>query len=175
MDKMQELVSEIKKGITQTTGSRKDEIQVTKAMLNDKTYEVGVYGKEGKIGTYNPSSAMRSFSATTISKAAKIPMAEAKAIMENHEFGKSEAEDVLGFSKELMNTYLHTGRKLPIGGREHSDVSLSLKQVEEGKCRYPMVVGVDEKGEKISGFGETFIPAYESVKVYAPCPAWKKK
>lgn len=175
MDKVQDLVKEIKASITQTTASRKDEIQVAKAMLNDKEYQVGVYAKDGTVTQYNPSGAMRDFAATAMSKAAKIPAAEAKALMENHEFGKSEAENVVGFAKEFLNTYMHTGRKISLGGRENSDISFSLKQVPAGTRHFPMVKGIDEKGKKITEIGETYVPAYESAKVFAPCPDWKKK
>lgn len=175
MDKVQELVKGIKESISQTTSSRKDEIAVTKAMLNDTTYEVGVYGKDGQVETFNPSSAMRSFLATGMSKAAKLPLPESKELANNHEFGNSEAQDVLGFSKELINTYLHTGRKLPLGGRENSDVALGLKEMPAGERRFPTVVGFDKDGKKITESGKVFVPAYETAKVYGPCPDWVKK
>ena len=175
MENVQDLVKGIRETISQTTSSRKDEIAVTKAMLNDKTYEVGVYTKDGKTETYNPSSAMRNFLATGMSKAAHLTIQEAKELANNHEFGNSEAQDVLGFSKELVNTYIHTGRKLPLGGRENSDIALGLKEVPAGERRFPTVKGIDENGKKIPGSGKTFVPAYETAKVYAPCPDWVKK
>ncbi len=172
MEKVQDILKEISSNITQATGSKKDEIAVAKAMLNDKSYNVGVYTKEGKIGTYNPSSAMRHFAASTLSKAAKIPSAEANMLMDNYEFGKAEAEDVIGFSKEFVHTYLNSGRKLPLGGRENSDVALTLKHVEAGKRRYPMVVGIDDAGKKITKPAEKFVPSYEAIKSISPCPSW---
>jgi len=175
MEKVQDLVSSIKETITQTTSSRKDEVAVVKAMLNDKEYEVAIWSKDGKIGTYNPSESMRDFLAIGMSKSAKLPIAEAKELVSVHEFGNKEAENVLGFSKEIVNTFLQTGRKLPLGGRKNSDVSFSLKPVAAGERRFPTVLGIDENGKKIPGSGKTFVPAYESIKVYSPCPVWLKK
>ena len=75
---VKKLVADIKSNITQTTGSRKDEIQGARAMLNDTTYKVGVYNKSGKIGTVCPSEIAREMSAITISQAARIPKPEAQ-------------------------------------------------------------------------------------------------
>jgi hypothetical protein len=169
------LIEEIKGTITQVTSSRKDEARVMRAMMNDTSYEVGIYGKDGKADTFNPSKAVRAMVASAMSGAAKIPQAEAASIMEKYEFKRSEAENLVDVSKEFINTYVHCGRKLQLGGREKSDVSLSLKEVEAGSRPYPKQVGVGANGEKVFGRGEAFVPGYESLKVYAPCPSWVNK
>ena len=46
-ESVKDLVKEIKTGLSQTSSSRKDEIRVMKAMLNDPSYEVDEYGKDG--------------------------------------------------------------------------------------------------------------------------------
>jgi len=173
---VKKLVDEIKGTITQMTGSKKDEVRVMRAMMNDTSYEVGVYTKEGKADTFNPSKAVRAMAASVMSGAAKIPAAEAASIMEGYEFKNGEAENLVGVAKEFINTYVHTGRKLPLGGREKSDVAISVKEVEAGPRPYPKQIGIDEKTNKpIYGRGETLVPAYESIKVYAPCPTWVAK
>ena len=50
--KVVDLIKEIKDGITQRTSSNKDEVRVMKAMLNDRTYEVGVYNKTGRVDSF---------------------------------------------------------------------------------------------------------------------------
>lgn len=173
--KVQELINEIKGNLSQHTSNKADEVRVMQAMLNDKDYAVGIYDKSGQVGTFNPSLTAREMSASTISRAARLPIQEAKALMANYEYTKTEAEALVGISKEFINTYVQTDRKLPLGGRENSDVSLSLKRIDAGIRRYPTVVGVDENENKINKTAEVHVPAYESIKSNSPCPAWKKK
>ena len=174
MDEVKKLVSDIKSNITQTTGSHKDEVLVARAMLNDKTYSVSVYSKNGEIEQYCPSDVAREMSATTISQAAKIPKPEAVNLMKEYEYTKTEAEAFVSLSKEFVQTYIQTGRKLPLGGREMSDVSLSLKHVEGGKRRYPIPSGIDENGNRTAKSGEVDVPSYETIKAVGPCPTWRK-
>jgi len=168
------LIEEIKGTITQVTSSRKDEARVMRAMMNDTSYEVGIYSKEGKSDSFNPSKAVRAMVASAMSGAAKIPQNEAATLMEKYEFKRAEAENLVDVSKEFINTYVHCGRKLQLGGREKSDVAVSLKEVEAGSRPYPKQIGVDADGNKIFGRGEAFVQGYESLKVYAPCPPWVK-
>ena len=44
MENVKELVSGIRAGLSQKSASQKDELRVMKAMLNDRDYEVTVYG-----------------------------------------------------------------------------------------------------------------------------------
>nr|DAR06378.1 MAG TPA: hypothetical protein [Caudoviricetes sp.] len=173
MEKVAELLKIINKGTT-CTASHKDEIRVMRAMMNDTTYKVDLYGVSGKESTYNPSTKIREMCASVMSSAAKIPMAEAQSLMREHEFKKSEAEALIEFSKEFINTYIHTGRKLPLGGREKSNVSVALKEIPAGERTFPQVVEVKKDGTKIYSSGRTYVKAYESVKVFAPAPSWLK-
>lgn len=173
-ESVKNLVKEIKDGLSQTSSSRKDEIRVMKAMLNDPTYEVDEYGKEGVIGTYNPCKDFRSMCTSVISSTAKIPQAEAANMMESYEVKKSEAASIVNISKEFVNTFLHTGRKLPIGAREKSDVSLSLKTVAPSTRLYPKKVGVNDDGAAVYSKAPTVVPAHEAIRVHAPCPSWVK-
>ena len=164
-----DLVNEIRTGLSQSSSSQKDEVRVMEAMLNDKDYRVGEYSKEGKIGEYCPYDDSRKMVASVLNKATKIPAQEAKQLAEEFTFGKSESTTMVNISKEFINTYVGTGRKLPLGGRENMNASISIKHVPEAKKQFP-VGGIGSKDR-----GEVTIPAHDSLKVTAPCPVWKKK
>ena len=175
MESVVELLKSIASENDTCTASKKDEVRVMRAMMNDTKYKVGVYGNEGKKDEFNPSTVMREVCASVISGAAKIPANEANALLKDYEFKRADAERMVEFSKECVNTYLHTGRKLPLGGRKASNISLALKDVPAGERTYPKVVDIDKDGNKIYAPGKTYVPAYESVRVFAPAPVWKKK
>ena len=168
------LVNEIKTGLSQTSSSHKDEVRVMKAMLNDPSYEVSVYSKEGVVDTYNPCKDFRAMCSSIVSSAAKVPQAEAANMMESYEVKKSEAASMLNIYKEFVNTFLHTGRKLPMGAREKSDVSLSLKMVAPSTRLYPQKVGVNDDGSARYSKSPTTVPEHEAIRVHAPCPSWVK-
>lgn len=168
------LLNEISTNLSQTSSSRKDEIRVMQAMLSDPSYAVSVYGRDGVEETYNPAEDFRSMCASVISHAAKVPAAEATQLMDGYAVSKAEATSMVNISKEFVNTFLKTGRKLPLGAREKSDVSLSLKQVEASVRMYPQKVGVNDDGSDRYSKTPTSIPAHESIRVHAPCPSWVK-
>ena len=169
-----DLLNEINNNLSQTSSSRKDETRVMQAMLSDPSYEVTIYGRDGAEGVYNPTKDFRSMCASIISNAAKVPVAEATQLMEDYSVRKGEAVSMVNISKEFVNTFLKTGRKLPLGAREKSDVSLSLKKVEASTRMYPQKVGVNDDGSDRYSKTTTSIPAHESVRVHAPCPTWVK-
>ena len=169
-----ELVNDIKSNLSQKSASRKDEIKVMQAMLNDTSYEVNIYGKDGAEGVYTPAKDFRNMCANIISKAAKISASEATNLVDKYEVTKSDATTMVDVSKEFINTYIHTNRKLPLGAREFSDVSISLKTVPESTRLYPTKVGVNDDGTDRYSKTPTTVPAHESVRVIAPCPVWVK-
>lgn len=168
------LLEEISTGLSQVSSSKKDEVRVMQAMLSDPTYEVAIYGKDGVEGTYNPTNDFRAMCASVISNSAKIPMAEATQLMDDYSVRKNEASSMVNISKEFVNTFMQTGRKLPLGAREKSDVSLSLKKVEASTRLYPQKIGVNDDGSDRYSKAPTTVPAHESVRVHAPCPSWIK-
>lgn len=172
MEKVQDLIKEIH-GLDTRTASKKDEVRVMKALMNDKGYKVAVFNREGQVGYICPSQELRQMCASVMSTAAKIPQVEADHLMEDHEFKRSEAEHMIEFSKEFINTYIHTGRKLPLGGRELSSVSLAIKPVPAGERTYPKQIGFNEDGSKKYQSGKSYVQNYESIRVYAPVPAWR--
>lgn len=168
------LVDEIKKGLSQRSASRKDEIRVMQAMLSDPDYEVSVYDKNGVIDSYNPCKDFRSMCSSIIANTARVSSAEAESMMEGYNVKKAEAASMTNISKEFINTYLQTGRKLPMGGRAMSDVSLSLKEVPAKVRPCPHKIGVNEDGSNMYARNPAVVEAHESIRVQAPCPPWVK-
>lgn len=169
-----ELVKEINEGLSQRSSSRKDEITVMQAMMNDPTYEVSVYSKEGPVEVYNPCQDFRGMCASVISSAARIPAAEAATMMDGYTAKRAEAASMVNVSKEFINTFIHTGRKLPLGGRQRADISLSLKEVPETVRPCPHKNGTNPDGSIVYSRNPITVNAHESVRVHAPCPAWIK-
>ena len=171
MENVKDLLCEIREGLTQkVSASQKDEVRVMKAMLNDRDYRVGVYSNSGLEGEICPSKEAREMIASAISGAAKIPQAEAEKLAEDYDFKKSEAINMINISKEFVNTYLETGRKLPLGGREKSNVSLIKKDIPNKTTTYPKKVGVDESGKPLYKTETTEIKAHSTVKASGSCP-----
>lgn len=170
-----ELVKEINETRTQTSASNKDELKVMQAMLNDPDFVVDVYGKSGVIGQYCPYDDAHNMAANIIKGAAKISTKEAEHLAESYEFTKSDANTFINISKEFINTYVETGRKLPLGGREKSNIALSKKVKGERSNNFPKKVGVNDDGsDKYESCGEGIIPAHNSLRVHSSCPPWLK-
>ena len=125
MNTVKQLIDEINTTRTQTSSSIKDETRVMKAMLNDPDFKVDIYGKSGVEGSYCPYEESRTMIANIIKETTKISKQEATALADSYEFGNQEANIMIGISKEFINTYLETGRKLPLGGREDSNISIA--------------------------------------------------
>lgn len=169
-----ELVKEIKDNLSQVSSSVKDEVRVMQAMLNDKEYEVGVYGNGGLKETYNPAQDFRSMLSGIVSSTTKISKEEAASLVDSHEVTKSEASTMVNVSKEFINTYISTGRKLPFGGREKHNIALSARETEETIKTYPKKVGVNEDGTDRYETASRKVPAHVTAKIYTPCPDWVK-
>lgn len=177
MSSVQELITEItsarekakSEGLTvYETRSQKDELAIMRAMMNDTEYKVGVYGNNGLEGYYCPAQEFRNTISNIISNSTGIPVQEAQHRLDSYEFKNADAQGMINFSKEFINTYLQTGRKLPLGGRETSNVSLKKKTIPAGTMLYPSKVN-DKTESK-----EVFVDSYDSVRVYGSCPAWIK-
>ena len=162
MENVKLLVKDIKENLDKKTASQKDERSVMKAMLNDPNFKVGVYSKAGKVDEYSPYEDSRKLFANVISTTTKMSGSEALELAKGYEVTKSDADSMINISKEFVNTYLNTGRKLPLGGRETSNISLIKKEVAQRETRVP-------NQDKTA-----LIPAHDSAKVYGSCPAWLK-
>lgn len=166
------MVKDIRDNLSQVSSSQKDEVSVMQAMLNDPNYKVGVYKKDGLVDTYCPSAEAREMVGRIISTTTKVGSQEAKALSNNYQFTKADASTMVGLSKEFINTYVQTGRKLPLGGRQNSDVSLELKVIEEKSSGFPKKMGVDAQGKPIYKIETTKVPEHDGIKASSPCPSW---
>ena len=83
---------------------------------------------------------------------------------------------MIGIAKEFVNTYVETGRKLPLGGRADSNISLAKKVKDARTNSFPKKVGVNDDGsDRYETVDDGMIPAHKSIKVYSSCPSWLTK
>jgi hypothetical protein len=82
---------------------------------------------------------------------------------------------MINFSKEFINSYMQTGRKMSLGGREKSDTSIIKRSIPGGVIKSPEVIGYNENGPIYSNTKETKLEEYETIKVFSPYPQWLKK
>lgn len=173
MNNTEVVISNIRDAITDpnnrdkiSAANRKDEVTVMRAMLNDTSFKVGIYDRTGKIDDYCPAESFRKMLTNIVSSTTRISQSEASSLVDKYEVTKSDAAAMIGISKEFINTYLTTRRKLPLGGREFSNVSLELKKVEERTASVP-----SKDGSRIA----STIPAHYGIKSTSPCPVWIKQ
>mgnify|MGYP007069868047 CR=1 FL=1 len=160
---------------TYDTKSQRNEVAVMAAMMNDTSYQVATYGMGGYQGLYCPAASFRRVVSNAISNATGMGRVEADALLAKHEFSQQDAREMVSFSKEFILSYLQTGRKLPLGGRDMSNIALKMKEVPAGFVNYPVKVGQDEAGRPICETKEAYVGSYQTVKVYGPCPVWRKE
>lgn len=170
MSIVNDLLAEIKESHSQVSSSAKDELRVMQAMLNDQDYEVDIYSTEGKVGTYCPAKDFRNMQANIISSVTKMSKDECHNLADNYVATKSDATTMINISKEFTNTYLETGRKLPFGGREKSNYSLSMKVTPETVKKFK--IKSESGNSEIEG--ETLVPAHNRLKAKSSCPSWTK-
>lgn len=162
---VRELVKEINESLGNAkNSSNKDETRVMQAMLNDKEFKVKTFNSNGENGVYCPSEDARKMSASIIASTTKISKSEAQVLADAHTFTSSEAASMVGISKEFVNTYVQTGRRLPLGARETSNVKLELKHKPETLVSVP-----NDKARKVT------VPAHDTLRVHGACPVYLKK
>lgn len=162
-----DIIKDVKSNVTQCSSSKKDEITVMQAMMNDTNFSVDVYSKGGKVDEYYPSRELRKVVTNVVTSTTHIPVKEATELVNAYEFTRVDAAAMVNMSKEFVNTYLQTGRKLPLGGRKNSDIELMWKNIEDRTTEIPIK---SETGERLN----TFIPAHGGIKAINPCPEWLK-
>lgn len=173
---LQEVLTTIKESVKQHSASVKDEITVMQSMLNDRDYGVEIYRKSGPTGEfYYPAQEFRGMVSDIVASTTKIGKDEANAIIDDYEFKRSQAKVMVDLSKEFINTYLETDRKIKLGGRQTSNVSLIKKDFPAGKRRYPSRIGITDNGEAIIEPKEIWVDAYTGIKASSPCPPWVSK
>ena len=105
----------------------------------------------------------------------KIGRDEASKLVEGYEATKSDATSMVGISKEFVNTYLSSGRKLPLGGREKANFALSEKTVPRTEKTYQRRVD-SGNGEVTWEPGKKIIPEHKGLKARSSCRlGWNKQ
>lgn len=173
MQSVRALVETIATTRTQQSASKKDEVAVMQAMMNDKEFKVAVYDKPGEPEYYCPAMDLRDALGNQIHKTTKMPLQEAAALANEYEFTRSDAVTQVDVSKEFINTYMDTGRKLPLGCRENSNVSIVQKKIEACQRTYPKKVGINDDGSDRYERATTEVPPHNSIKVISTCPTYK--
>lgn len=164
---VREAIKEISTTLMKKSASSKDEVRVMKAMLNDTKYAVKIFDNKGNHETYNPSSSVREMAANIISTTTRMPKSEAAELASHYEFTRSDAEAMIDFSKEFINTYMQTGRKMNLGIRETTDVNLSIKNIPSKVKAIPARDG--KPADKVT------VPAFSAIKAQSKCPKHLKK
>ena len=175
MQNILEIIDGIKANVKQRSASTKDEVTVMQALMNDRNYEVEIYKKNGKNEIFSPGKEFRGMITNIISGTTKMNHDEAANLVENYEFKRDQAQTMVDVNKEFILSYLDTGRKFKLGGREDSNVSLIKKDFEPGMRRYPTRIGVNPSGNPIMGASEIWVDRYSGIKASSPCPPWIRK
>ena len=162
---METLMGEIKE-ITkkQKSASRVDEIRVMRTMLNDPEFSVSVYDKnKGLIGTRCPREEAVKFSANVSAAITGLDNKSALELANNYEFTKKDAIFLLDNSRDFMQTYLSTGRKLPIVQAADSEAAILYREVESKEKNIPSSDGTKQT---------TTVPAFHKVICRSKSPKY---
>ena len=166
---VKDLIKDIHDNLKQKSASKRDEVTVMRAMLNDKDFIVTDYATHEQ---HCPAKDFRDMTANIIAATTKMPKVEAQAVADNYDVKKSDAETMVNISKDFVNCALRTGRKINLGATEKSDISIQIKEIPESQKKFPMKTGVNDDGTPRYEKAETIIPAHEGLKVSSPCPKW---
>lgn len=169
-----ECIQDIRKVRTQTAANARDELRVAQAMLNDRDFVVDVYGKSGVVGQYCPYLEMRTMLANAIREVTHMSQKESTELAMGYTYDRNAAQSMVNFSKQYVLTYTETGRKLPLGCREHSNISLLQKHKEAKISSFPMPTSVDADGNKVYASKTSITPEYDTMRVIGTCPAHLK-
>ena len=172
---LKDTISEIKANVKQHSASVRDEVVVMQAMMNDRDYEVDIYGRNGVTGTFAPGREFRGMISDVVAGTTKMNAEEAEALVDKYEFKKAHASTMVDMTKEFLYAYTSTGRKFRLGGREDANVSFIRKDYEPGMRRYPTKIGQNDDGTNIMGAGEVWVDGYSGIKASSPCPPWIPK
>lgn len=161
-----EMVKEIRENTSQKSINKKQEVLVYQELLNDHTYKASVLNKKGEVEDYIcPAEEMDNMSSNIISKTTGMGLGESAKLMETYEYTKNDAQHMLNTSKEFLNVYLETGRKISLGKRVDTDITLEQKVVQASKRHFSKKVGIDENGKDIRETVYKDVPEHKTIKV----------
>ena len=92
-------IEDIQKNLTQKGSSKKDESRVMKAMLNDTSYKVGVFGKDGLEGEYCPAEDYKNMCVEIVTDTTHISTDEAIKLIQKRDASKIESDAMVRIGK----------------------------------------------------------------------------
>jgi hypothetical protein len=135
---LEQVIYDIKKDLKQTSINKVDEVNVMKAMLNDKDFRIGVYDKTaGYIGQRCPHEEAVNFAKDIISGCTGLDRKDSKTLAENYTFTKRDASFLLTNMRDFLTVYTSSGRKIGLIQTENTDASIYVKEIEAGKKIVP--------------------------------------
>ena len=162
MNELMESIRQVTK--KQKSASRVDEIRVMRTMINDPDYQVSIYDKnKGYIGTRCPREEAVKFVSNVTSAITGIESKSAYELSKRYEFTKKDACFLLENHKDFTQTYLSTGRKLPIVQSETAEAAIFSKELEERPKSVPDGTGSNKT---------SMIPPYTKVICRSKCPKY---
>lgn len=164
---VQSIIKEVQARRTQKSVNIKEENLVMKELLNDREFKAAVYGKDGIEDYMCPAEEMDNMVGGIISKTTGISAQEAEKLAIDYEYTKSDAGHMINVSKEYFNVYLETGRKMALGKREGSDISIVQKIIPESQRHVSKKIGIDENGNDLRETIYVDVKEHKSIKVIA--------
>lgn len=147
---MNDLMNEIREVTKkQKSASRVDEVRVMKTMLNDPEFSVSVYDKnKGYVGKRCPREEACKFIGNIASNLTGLDSKSANELANEYEFTKKDAIFLIENNRDFTQTYLSTGRKLPIIQSETSEAAIFIRHIDEKEKTVPNKNG----STKVSAF-----------------------
>ena len=158
MEKVNELINKARENNSKRANLKLEQ-DVMLGLLNDKEFKVGVYKKdEGKVDEISVYETSRELVSSILNNAGHLNKDEAVDLAHKYEFSKQDANNMIDISKEFVNTYLTTGKKINFGSRESVNMSLVMKH-HDTSTKTTQVGGLN------SGVFETKeVPAHNTVR-----------
>lgn len=154
---MNDLMDEIRETTKkQKSASRVDEIRVMRTMLNDPNFSVSIYDRnKGLIGQRCPREEAVKFVSGITSTITGLDSNSTTELVNNYEFSKKDAIFLIENGRDFNQTYLSTGRKLPIVQGADSEAAIFFRPIESKEKNIPNNVGSEPK--------TATVPAYNKV------------
>jgi hypothetical protein len=165
---LEEIISDIKKNLKQTSVNKVDEVNVMVGMLNDPDFYIGVYAKNaGYIGQRNPRSEAVNFTKNILVGTTGLDAKDSRVLAEKYQFTKKDANFLLTNMRDFLNVYTSTGRKINIMQTANTEAAVYLKDIPSGKKCIP---DKDNPGKS----KEIQTAPYTKLVSVTHCPKYKK-
>ena len=164
---MQELMKQIQEiTVKQKSQNKGDEVAVAQALLNDPDFQVGIYDKnKGLIGTRNVHEEAVKFITNVTSEITGLEKKTTEDLASKYTFTKKDANFIINTSRDFIQTYLKTGRKLNIVQAEDAEANIFLRPTVAKEKLIPT-----KEGTKLVKTG-----AYQKVACKSGCPKYNMK